>query len=340
MEYRDPLFGIIILFCIVFVIAFANYWWGVFRARGEEQSIEKFIKKFEVSGKADAYKELLNSFKLSTESLSLLAHTYVKSGDFEMAIGIYLIALKQVKGRLKKRYILLELAKAYFKAGFLQRSAEVFLESLRSNPRDKIALKYLTVCYEKLKTYDLALDALDALEELEVDVKMEKAFIRAKIILEDEKLKKEKKVVELKKLRDDFELIDRMIIEYKYSFGLLKASDLQIENSENIFDFVWFLDEEEVDISGVDDDLIKNIAHLKGQGEDGDFSGIFELEILNILKSQNYDKASLSFSFTCKDCKQSFPMFFYRCPNCHVLSSVKIEPVLINKNNETYIPFQ
>jgi len=48
IAYRDPFFGIIILCAIVFVISFANYWWGVFKNKDEKQSIEKFVKKFEI----------------------------------------------------------------------------------------------------------------------------------------------------------------------------------------------------------------------------------------------------------------------------------------------------
>ncbi|MCD8543520.1 MAG: hypothetical protein LRY52_01260 [Sulfurospirillum cavolei] len=35
IAYRDPLFGVIILCAIVFVISFANYWWGVLKQRRE-----------------------------------------------------------------------------------------------------------------------------------------------------------------------------------------------------------------------------------------------------------------------------------------------------------------
>ncbi len=339
IEYRDPLFGIIILFSVIFIIAFANYSWGIFKAKEEKQSIEKFIKRFELSSKKDAYKELLNSFKLSTESLSLLAHTYTKSGEFETAIGIYLIALKQVKGRHKKRYILVELGKAYFKAGFLQRASEVFLKSLQLSPRDKIALKYLTVCYEKLKRFDLALQALEALEELGADVVMEKTYIKANLVLQDGKIKKEDKIEQLEKMKEDFSLMERMLIEYKYSQKMLASKDLHVRNFSHIFDFLWFLDEDKIDLSSLDNPLAKSIARLKDQSKDEDNSGIFELEVLNILKDKGYDKGSLSFEFTCKECKNAFPMFFYRCPNCHSLASIKIEPMLISKDNETYIPF-
>ena len=97
IEYRDTMFGIIILFSLIFIISFVNYWWGVFKTKEERQSITQFIKRFEVATDDDGYKKILDEFKLSTESLGLLAHSYNKSGDFEKSISIYLLALKQVK---------------------------------------------------------------------------------------------------------------------------------------------------------------------------------------------------------------------------------------------------
>ena len=125
------MFGIIILFSLIFIISFVNYWWGVFKTKEERQSITQFIKRFEVATDDDGYKKILDEFKLSTESLGLLAHSYNKSGDFEKSISIYLLALKQVKNKDEKQYILTALGKTYFKAGFLRRSEEVFLEALK-----------------------------------------------------------------------------------------------------------------------------------------------------------------------------------------------------------------
>lgn len=340
IEYRDPLFSIIILFSIIFIIAFVNYFWSIFKSNEEKQSIERFIKRFEVAKEKDAYKELLDSFKLSTESLALLAHSYVKSGDFESAIGIYLIALKQVKGKTKKQYILSELGKAYFKAGFLQRSAEVFLESLRLYPRNKDALKYLTVCYESLKTYDLALEALNALEELEVNVTKEKAYLKALLTIENKKLTDNEKIQDLKTLREDFPQVDRIIIEYKHAKAILENEDLDIQNPQMIFDLIWFFEDDEIDYEKLTHPFYQSIGAVKGVEGLMERSRIFELEILDNLRQNKYNKASLNFEFTCKQCKNTFPVFFYRCPNCHELSSVDIQPILINKNYETYLPFQ
>ena len=114
IAYRDPLFGIIILCAIIFVISFANYWWGVFKNKEEKQSIEKFVKKFEIVTDESEYKKLLEDATIPLESLALLAHAYGKSGDYEKAINIYLVALKRVKGRDEKQYLLSALGKIYF----------------------------------------------------------------------------------------------------------------------------------------------------------------------------------------------------------------------------------
>lgn len=340
MEYRDPMFGVIILFFIIFIIAFANYWWSVFKAKDQQQSIEKFVKRFELAREKDAYKELLDSFKLSTNSLCLLAKSYVKSGDFETAIEIYLIALKQTKGRVDKKYVFSELGKAYFKAGFLQRSSEVFLESLKLSPRDEVSLRYLAVCHEALKSYDLSQDALNSLEELGSDVKEERAFLKAKAIRENENLEVLQKLKELEELKDDFPLANRFIIDIKKSNGLLQAEDFKIKNPKDVMDIAWLMSSEGIDFSTLDDDIYRSIAKVRRQTEESINIGIFELEILDRLNGAKYDKADLSFEFTCKKCKQSFPMFFYRCPKCHALSSAVIEPILVEKSYETYISFQ
>jgi len=41
--YRDPLFGIIALFLLVFIISFANYWWGVYKDKN--LTLEKMKKR-------------------------------------------------------------------------------------------------------------------------------------------------------------------------------------------------------------------------------------------------------------------------------------------------------
>lgn len=339
-DYRDPMFSIIILFALVFIISFVNYWWGAFKSKEEKQSIKRFIKRFEIANDKETYSKLLNDFKLSTESLGLLGYSYVKSGDFETAINIYLIALNQVEDRAKKIYILGELGKAYFKAGFLQRSAEVFLESLRISPRDRVALKYLTVCFEKLKEYDNALETLDSLDELGIDTKTQKTYIKArKILSSNEDIKT--KIKKLLPLKDCFPLVQRQVIEYcqKYEIPIEKELLSKIDPAL-IFDILWYMDDESLPKEHENYPLFKDIAKAKGLVDDDQEIGLFELEVLRRLGRENFKKASLSFEFTCKECKQTFPIYFYRCPNCHSLAQATIGAVLISKEHEAHTPFQ
>ncbi|EAL4098630.1 hypothetical protein K5I93_001810, partial [Campylobacter jejuni] len=150
VEYRDPLVGLIILTILVFVVAVANYIWKIFASKDEEQKLEKFIKKFEMD---NAHKELLRNSSLSFGNLSFLAEIFTKSGEFEKATQIYLIALEKCKDKQEREFIFLSLAKVYFKAGFLERAKEVLLQALKLRPRNIQALKLLKIVYLKLRSY-------------------------------------------------------------------------------------------------------------------------------------------------------------------------------------------
>ena len=340
IEYRDPMFGIILLFTFVFIIAFVNYWWGVFKSKEEKQSIEQFIKRFEITTDEDGYKKLLEDFAVPTESLGLLAHSYTKSGDFEKAIGVYLLALKRVKNREEKQYILTELGTTYFKAGFLRRASEVFLEALRLYPRNKTALKYLTVSYEKLKEFDRSLEALDALEEMGADVEAQKAYVKAKGILADKSLTNEVKLAALRELKEKFALAQRMVFEFWLKHDLpIDWEEVGTFEVMKIVDLLWYLDPYLVRPEAVTAPLARAVFKARGYGITSDACEVFELEVLGKLQEAGYKNAGLSFSYFCDACKQTFPVHFYRCPSCHALGSVNIEPIITKERLETHLPF-
>lgn len=340
IEYRDPMFGIIILFTLVFIISFVNYWWGVFKSKEERQSIADFIKRFEVTTDEDEYKKLLDEFAVPTESLGLLAHSYGKSGDFEKAIGIYLLALRRVKNRDEKQYILTELGKTYFKAGFLRRSADVFLEALRLYPRNQVALKYLTVSYEKLKEFNRSLEVLDALKEMGTDTNLQKKYLKARKILADESMLGKEKEESLRSLQESFTPAKRMLLE----FLLENQEPVSWEEVDSfdpfeVIDLIWYMDANKIDIKAFKNPLFLSLLKAKGLNVNAPKESIFELEILSILQDANYKKAGLSFEYLCQTCKQIFPVHFYRCPGCHSLNSVKIQPIITKERLETRLPF-
>lgn len=49
IEYRDPIFGLIVLFAAVLLVAISSYALRIWGVKDENRSIEKFVKKFENS---------------------------------------------------------------------------------------------------------------------------------------------------------------------------------------------------------------------------------------------------------------------------------------------------
>ena len=332
IAYRDPLFGIIILCAIVFVISFANYWWGVFKNKDEKQSIEKFVKKFEIVTDESEYKKLLEDASFPLESLALLAHAYAKSGDYEKAINIYLVALKRVKGRDEKQYLLSTLGKTYFKAGFLRRSAEVFLESLRLHPRNEESLKYLTVAYEQLQEFGKADEVLDSLEELGAKVERQRHFLRFLSVLKDESLSVVQKMDKLGELCQKEPFLKRRLFELMRECGMaIPAQFAQSLPFEQMVDTLWYNDIE-IDSSHP---IVLQIAMAKGKKAYEPLDeGVFALDALAKLRFHGYTKATLSFEYVCMECKQVFPIHFYRCPQCQSINTASIQSALTKESDE------
>lgn len=174
VEYRDPMFGLLVLVALVLVVAVLHYAWRTLSSKSKKKGLEGFIKKFDI---ADEHKDLLRASSLSLENLHFLAGIFTKSGEFEKAIQIYLIALEKIKDKGEQEAIFYDLAEVYFRAGFLQRSVEVLLNALNLRPRNEKALKLLKIVYLRLKRYDEVLQSLDALFELGCEVSKEREFI-------------------------------------------------------------------------------------------------------------------------------------------------------------------
>lgn len=342
IAYRDPLFGVIILFAIVFIISFSNYWWGVFKSKEEKQSIDKFVKKFEIVTDENEYKKLLEDASIPLESLALLAHAYAKSGDYEKAINIYLVTLKRVKGRDEKQYLLSTLGKTYFKAGFLRRSSDVFLESLRLHPRNVESLKYLTVAYEQLQEYAKAQEVLDSLEELGADVKLPRVYLKALALLKDNTLGEKDKIEKYTLLCNQAPFLKRKLFEYMVENGIrIEPAFFDTLPFEQMIDVLWYLDFQVYDITHSQEPLLKKIAMAQGRlpyalvGQEMPFA----LEMLAKLKSIQEERATLGFEYLCHECKHVFPIHFYRCPHCQTINTVTIQLSIHKAHHEENLSF-
>ncbi|HEB9419568.1 TPA: hypothetical protein RZK52_000738 [Campylobacter coli] len=322
VEYRDPLVGLIILTVLIFVVAVANYIWKVFAGKDEEQKLEKFIKKFEMDS---VHKDLLRNEGLSFGNLSFLAEIFTKSGEFEKATQIYLIALEKSKDKQEHEFIFFALAKVYFKAGFLERAKEVLLQALKIRPRNIQTLKLLKIVYLKLRKHKENLELLDCLFELGENVKEEKEFLKALDFLESSLSNEEKKEYILKLQIDNNPMLGRLVFEKYHIFlnqDFSSICDLlykenktfNLQNKE-YFEFFYTL-------GLIEDKKPKDVVFKNSN-----------FKMLKILKDNSF-KARLEFSYRCTECKSVMPLFFYHCPVCYEFNTCQI--IYEVKNNETY----
>lgn len=334
LEHRDPIFGLIIFISIALLIAVLSYVWGVFNSKDDKNSVEKFIKKFDSLKTLDKNSiELIQNLDYAT--FDLLAGIFAKSGDFEKAITIYLVALEKIKDKKERVEILNNLGCVYLKMGALQKAMEIFLQSLQTTPRNQKALINLSVIYEKLKMFNKQLEVLDALKELGFGADEAIIYTKINMISNDNSLNFNQKVEKILEFKDKFRLSKRIIFElfikHKEPLDNLKV----FPQIDDCIDLVWNLNTQ---INTTDPEYKAVYGAKNGLKSNSKF---FDIRAFGVLKGAGVNDAGISFEYTCQKCKNSFPMFFYRCPMCHSLETIQIAPKIeqIASNDETNISF-
>ncbi len=335
-DYRDPLYGSILLVAIIFILSFTSYWWGIIKNKEEETNVKKFMKKFNQYSGFNEYKEIIQRKDLPTESAILMALTFEKSGEYEKTIEIYSAILKSTNEPQKRKDILTLLGKTYYKAGFLQKSREVLLASLKLYPRNEEALTYLIVIYEQLREYDKAVDVLNTLQELGSEVKEKKVYFKTLSIIHNKSTKKEKKIKQLIALGLEKPLVQRKLFEF------LKLNNYEIDSTilknfkfENLIDLIWDMDSKSFEKNLIKDNkFLSELFSAKGELYTSS-SDIFELNVLIKMRLLEDDSADLGFKYTCKECKSDFPLYFYRCPKCQNISGAEVGLILTKRKYET-----
>ena len=324
IEFRDPLFGIIVFFALIFMITFFSYWLNKFKKKEDYRHLDKFIKQFNTLPTKDELQVLITSGDLSEKSWLLLAQSYSKNGHYDKSVEIYTELLK-VGDKQNYRDTLFLLGKTYFKAGFLERAKQVFLEILKNNPRTPQALNYLLLVYEQLKDYSSALEVLEPLEVLQKNTSTQRAYLDVLLILNDAKLSTGEKEVKLLEIYKKTSELSYLIFEYLFRMNPeLAWKNFDISKSELLIDILWNLDIKNVDFDIVEKNgFLKELYTAKGYLEGSIKSSVFELDVLiNLKKGVN---ATLNFEFICDNCKQVFPFAFHRCSNCHSIDSSRAE---------------
>ena len=335
IEFRDPLFGIIVFFVLVFIITFLSYWLNRYKQKENYKHLDKFLKQFNALPSQDELRVLITSGDLSEKSWLLLANAYFKNGNFDKSVEIYSELLK-VGNKENYRDTLFLLGKTYFKAGFLERAKQVLLEILQNNPRTPQALNYLLLVYEYMRDYDSALEVLEPLDELKIDIKTESAYLKALIILNDSKLSPQDKAEDLLEIYKKTHELTYLIFEYIFRVNpTLAWQNLDLSQAELLTDILYNIDEKDLNF-----DIIKKNGYLrelytaKGYVNEATKSSIFEFDVL-INLHQNAS-ATLSFEYICDNCKQVFPFGFNRCSSCHAIDTSRVEMSLAKDYNKDF----
>lgn len=342
IEYNDPLFGIIIFFALIFVITFFSYWWGRFKTKEDEKSLDKFIKSFHSLPTEKELDNLLQAPALSHKSLHLLAMTYIQHGDYEKSIEIYSALLEKKLSVDARKETMFLLGQTYFKAGFLERAKKLFLEILSRYPRTPPALQFLLIIYEKMRDFDKAKEVLEPLDEMDLEIAKDAMYLKLISMQFDPSLHSEEKIEKIIQWYGQNRQLGYMIFEYLFKQApQLAWKSLDQSLCPRIADILWNLETHHLDLDIISSNaFLRELYSAKGIIDTAQQSTIFELDVLISLQANNYQGADLQFEYLCGSCKQVFPFSFHRCPNCLGIDTLKSEMLLTKAAFEANLSFQ
>ena len=331
--YHDPLFSIIIIIVISLVISVVTYGWDIHKQNKNEDDLIKFLDKFDgldcnLNDTAMIYQTNM------IQPLSLLSKAFETSGEYHKAINIYLYLIKNVTDDKIKIEIMERLGKTYLHAGFLERSQSIYLQILKTRPRNINILYDLGVVYEIMHEYKKAQETLLPLSILEEDTTLLENFwnflsiSNNKTISSIDKLEKFKILLykEANLYRDIFTCM--LNIDTKEAWNIF-----DIDRVDEVIDILWYLSNTQLDLDIISTNKsLQTIFYLKGYVQDTEIeSGIFNIDLLAVAKKNGFIDTELRFSYLCNKCKQNFPVSFRRCPNCMSILSVKVETKIAPK---------
>lgn len=329
LEYRDPLFGIILLVAIIFLISFFTYSYSIYKEKNARKDYRKLSLRFELGKlKEEDYVHLYKTYNLPFDSILLLASTFLHKGDYNKAIGVYLALLEHVNERVKKEELLELLGTTYFKGGFLQRAKEIFLRILKFSPQNVNALLYLLLIYEKLKDFKKAKEVALCLEELDKKMTIDKIYLDSLIILNDSVLSFERRTELLYEIFKENKIIERVFATFLIQFNRdFFWKHIKEFDCSKFIDIMWYLRIEDINIEKINQNhFLVELYNAKGYLNNIQHSNDFDLDILILInKHEHKIKASLDFEFICRNCKHSHPMFDTRCSHCHSILSFDVK---------------
>ena len=322
MDFRDPLFSVIMFFVIVLLSVLITIGLGKLREYLREKRLEEFLKDFEY-----IKIENLKLDEASVDALYLLAKAYEKEGDFEKSLKIYLWISKNIKSTEILRHI----AKLYYKAGFLEKAKKTAYQILSTKPRDIETLKLLLLIDEKLDNLNEIINVLEIFEELEISLSEEKAYALFKLSLKKKcEIEFCKDIKTIEDVYKKYPFIEREYLKELFKTNIQKAyNEIPKSRVYEYLDLYWHRNDIPYE------DKYMNVLAAKHMAKCED-KAPFEIEVLKQLKN-NF--ADLEFEYVCENCKKIFPLYSTRCPNCHQLFKHKLLFNIVEKKELKNIEF-
>jgi tetratricopeptide (TPR) repeat protein len=333
-DYRDPLFGIIIFLCLLLLVFCINYYFEYLKINKENRQLENINDTFNLNNNFLNLDIALNSFDLPFDTLMFIATSYYKTGDYEKAISLLLALLKNSIKKDEKEQILDLLGQIYFKAGFLQKAKDIFLQSLEIYPRNISILQKVLIIYELLKDYKNALEILIPLEELDVNISNTKIYLETLLIIEHPTMTIECKVDKLNTILKENDFVLRIILEYFRTYSINDFwKQINDKNAKIFLDIFAQLEPQQFDIKKISSiQILQEFFSIYKSFHFTNSSEIFELNILLKLKDIDDSIGRLSFEYICDNCKNVYPLHQNRCPNCANILALKSNPILLDNN--------
>lgn len=338
--YRNPIFGILAL---LFMVAFVFFLDSLKRTRAHRRKqdlIDNLGKQFDSIGLQHNIDEFIAHAKNATQTLILIAQTYAKAGDYEQAIAIYKTLSEKPLEMHEKLEILELLGDSYYRAGFLERSKNIFLEILRYYPHNIRILEYYMRTCENLKHYDEAIEALNSLEEIvsaNADSKSSmkkiwhtKNYLKVMQLCGSHHISLADQQEKLLMFYEKDPTLRNIILRHfrLYNVGLFWQKILLLQDIMPYIDILWHFQKHEVpfDFIANRSDLMA-IYHAKGFVSGYQKSEDFTLEVLQLLLLYSHIKADISFTYSCNSCNTQTPFYTYRCSACAEIAT--INPIAI-----------
>jgi len=321
MDFRDPLFSVIMFFVVALLSVLSTIALGKLREHLREKKLKNFLKDFEY-----IKIENLKLDEASIDALYLLAKAYEKEGDFEKSLKIYLWINKNIKST----EILKHIAKLYYKAGFLEKAKKTAYHILSTKPRDIETLKLLLLIYEKFNNLNEIVNILEIFEELEISLLEEKAYALFKLSLKNCKSEFCKDIKTVEDVFNKYPFIQREYLKELFKTNAQKAYKKIPENKiYEYLDLYWHRNDIPYQQKFANILAAKHICECKEKAP-------FEIEVLKCL---NKNFADLEFEYLCTNCKNVFPIYSTRCPHCHQLFKQKLIFNIVEKKELKNIEF-